>query len=38
MGVHPGISLLEQGYFLNQIKILLARESDQEPSIEAAKA
>jgi hypothetical protein len=45
-GVHQGkveernrlISLLEQGYSLNQIKALLAQESGQEPSGEAAKA
>jgi hypothetical protein len=32
------ISLLEQGYSLNQIKSLLAQESGQEPSGEAAQA
>jgi hypothetical protein len=44
-GVHQGkveernrlISLLEQGYTLNQIKSLLAQESGQEPSGEAVK-
>jgi flagellar biosynthesis/type III secretory pathway protein FliH len=44
-GIHQGkeeernrlLTLLEQGYTLNQIKSLLAQESGQEPSGEAAK-